>query len=124
MSKGEQALLLWLIKNRRKFSSSSTASTSTKVLKDAIVDDVSSLTHFLELLKVENDRERLGEIESWGESIPVLPVSAFNLMIKGFQGGETARKNLAKLNQLWKDSGFTLSKDELIRILEEDVGQK
>ena len=94
------------------------------MLKDAIVDDVSSLTHFLELLKVENDRERLGEIESWGESIPVLPVSAFNLMIKGFQGGETARKNLAKLNQLWKDSGFTLSKDELIRILEEDVGQK
>ena len=121
MSKGEQALLLWLIQNRSKFASSFTASsTSTKPLKDAIVDDVSSLPHFLEWLKVENDRERLAEIERWSESIPVLPVSAFTLMMKGFQGGQAARNNLAKLNQLWKDSEFTLSKDELMRILEED----
>ena len=87
-------------------------------MKDAIVDDPHSLPYLLELLKLEDEREKLGEMEKWSESMPVFPVNAFHLMKRGFEGGEAARRNLSKLKEIWKEGNYVISKDELLNILE------
>ena len=89
-----------------------------KTLKDLLVDNSQSLSHLVEFLKLENEREKLAEIEEWSRSIPVFPVSAFHLMMRGFEGGKTATRNLTKLKEIWKAGDYVASKQDLIDILE------
>jgi len=116
VSKAEKQLLLWLIQHREDF-----ADASMKTLRDYVVDHPSSLHSVTELLKLENRRQDLREMEEWGRgTIPTFPVTPFHLMVKGFEGGAKVRENLAKLNHVWKESGYAMSKDELIGMLVEE----
>ena len=113
VSKAEKQLLLWLIQHRDDF-----ADASTKILRDYVVDHPSALFMVTELLKLENRRKDLREIEEWGRGkIPKFPVTPFHLMVKGFEGGEKVRENLDRLNEVWKESGYAMSKEELIALL-------
>jgi len=113
VSKSEQSLLLWIIAHRVKLTNA-----SMKTLKDLVVDDPSVLPQLLEFLKLENEREKIAEIQEWSQSLPVFPVSAFHLMTRGYEGGKVAHQNLAKLKDIWKAGDYIMSKEDLLSILE------
>jgi len=115
IAKAEQSLLLWILANRKRL-----AGASMKTLKDAMVDDPRSASHLMELLKLENEREKLAEVEEWSRSIPALPVSAFHLMRRGFEGGDSAKTNLARLREIWKADNYETGREELLSLLERE----
>ena len=59
-------------------------------------------------------RRLVGIAESWRR--PVFPVGGKDLVAKGLEAGPEVGKRLKALEQLWAESGFTLSREELLAL--------
>lgn len=102
----------------------------------AAYDPDTTLRHFQDLLvdKTEfelvsellcycrRSGEYLSDLRKW--EVPVLPVNGRDLLGAGLPGGPSLGVVLKDLKQVWKESGYCLSKEELMGRLEGVGGAK
>lgn len=93
-------------------------SLSMKLLKDIIIDGKASKVEVVDLLKIRSEVNLLLDFLDWEP--PKMPVTSFDLMQRGFKGGEKVQQNLKYLKEKWKSSNFTLSKEQLLTYLNND----
>ena len=92
-----------------------------KSCQDLLVDGVPCNT-VVELLLYCSRVELVRELEQW--EVPKFPVNGKDLLSVGYQRGPQLGKMLRELQTRWKDSYFTLSKDDLLETaLKEIHGQ-
>ncbi|XP_074643067.1 CCA tRNA nucleotidyltransferase 1, mitochondrial-like [Tubulanus polymorphus] len=95
---------------------------SMKFIKDLFLD---SLAHkepkakdkICELLKYEGQDDLLDQFKAWEP--PKFPVNGRSLLDIGFKGGPKIQKTLDRLRELWKESNYTMTTEELVKIAEE-----
>lgn len=76
--------------------------------------------HVLELLKYRGDRDLLLGFQDWTPA--KLPVTGFDLIKAGVEKGKKINLVLEQLTEKWKQSGFTMTTDDLLNcIVEGDV---
>ena len=63
--------------------------------------------------------KRIKEIQKF--NIPVFPVKAKNLIEKGLKPGRNIGEKLIRLERIWCDSNFSLSKSELLNHIDDDM---
>lgn len=73
----------------------------------------------LELLKYNDQHELLAKLKDW--SIPRFPLNGPTLLANGCPPGKDMGIVQTKLRDLWKDSSFALTQDELLKQLPEVV---
>ena len=66
----------------------------------------------MELLKYKGDASLLGSISNW--TAPRLPVTGFDLIKAGVDKGKRMNAVLLELTRIWKESDFSMTKEELI----------
>ena len=69
-------------------------------------------SHVVELLHFQGRHELANEMSMW--CIPVFPITGGHLKKLGFKPGPEFGKKLGKLKELWKDSYFTASEEDLL----------
>ncbi|XP_041128695.1 CCA tRNA nucleotidyltransferase 1, mitochondrial-like [Polyodon spathula] len=115
ISREEKNLGLFLVKHRRDLCKADDETDSLKPFRDYIIDsrepDVQS--RICELLKYQGEEQLLAEIEKW--SIPHFPVSGHDLRKMGIASGKEIGAILQTLRDLWKNSGYQMNKDELLK---------
>lgn len=74
-------------------------------------------SHIVELLHYQGRHAYVEEIEQW--PVPAFPVSGTHLKQLGVKPGPVFGKILNTLKQVWKDSYFTASKDDLLQKAEQ-----
>ena len=82
-----------------------------KIFQDRLVDGV-PCSLVVELLGYCDRSEMACELEQW--QVPVLPVNGRDLQSVGVKPGRAMGKILQQLRDKWKDSYFTLSKQDLL----------
>ena len=87
-----------------------------KHCKDLIVDGMPG-THVLEvMLYLERSTEEVNQLENW--ECPVFPVTGYDLLKLNLKGKQLAVVK-DKLKQVWKDSYYGTSKEELLSLASE-----
>lgn len=77
---------------------------------------VSDLKEFVcELFKYLDEKDHLETFKEW--NIPKFPVSGYTLINIGLEKGPKVAKVLGPLKKAWVESNFTLTEDELIKIV-------
>ncbi|XP_068745280.1 CCA tRNA nucleotidyltransferase 1, mitochondrial-like [Montipora capricornis] len=69
-------------------------------------------SHIVELLHYQGQHELAEQINTW--NIPVFPITGGHLKKLGLKPGPEFGKRLGKLKELWKDSYFTISEEDLL----------
>ena len=69
----------------------------------------------MELLKYKGDAKLLCAISNW--TAPRLPVTGFDLIKAGVEKGKKMTGVMLELTNLWKESDFMMTKDELIEAI-------
>jgi len=113
ISRAEKNLALFLTR-WREFARTND-SNNAKTFKDLIVDrqkEAGIKDHVMELLKYKGDASLLGCISNW--TAPRLPVTGFDLIKAGVDKGKRMNAVLLELTRIWKESDFSMTKEELI----------
>ena len=85
--------------------------TSMRYFQDLLVDKVKH--HWvLELVGYCNKMDYLSALRHW--EVPVIPVTGRDLMAAGIQSGPRMGLVLQSLKAKWMDSGFVMSKEQLL----------
>ena len=82
-----------------------------KTCQDFLVDGV-SCSSVLELLHYCDRQGLATKLQQW--QVPKFPVSGRDLLSAGFKTGPALGKMMRQLHEKWKESYFTLSKEELL----------
>ena len=82
-----------------------------KTCQDFLVDGVSR-SSVLELLHYCDRQGLATELQQW--KVPKFPVSGRDMLSAGFKTGPALGKKMRQLHDKWKESYFTLSKEELL----------
>ena len=72
-----------------------------------------------ELLKYRGEEELLGEFQRW--TPPRFPITGHDLFSRNVPKGPVFSKTLNDLRQMWKESDYQMSKEELVDRIEEVV---
>ena len=72
-----------------------------------------------ELLKYRGEEELLGEFRRW--TPPRFPITGHDLFSRNVPKGPVFSKTLNDLRQMWKESDYQMSKEELVDRIEEVV---
>lgn len=64
---------------------------------------------------IETCQEAIQLCHSW--AVPMLPITGDDLLSRGFTAGHALGNTLKELEHLWETSDYTLSKEELLRLL-------
>ncbi|XP_077992379.1 CCA tRNA nucleotidyltransferase 1, mitochondrial-like [Glandiceps talaboti] len=87
-----------------------------KPYKDMLVmglfKDKDTITKVTELLKYKGEAAMLEELQNW--EIPKFPVSGNDLIKIGVKPSKKFGKQIDKLREVWKNSNFTATKEELL----------
>lgn len=80
----------------------------------SIVED-QCLLSFLDNSDKQLLKTRLDLVKSW--DVPILPVKGRDVLVAGVPAGPLVGKILKQLEKSWVDSGFSLSRDELLSLM-------
>ncbi|XP_053576901.1 CCA tRNA nucleotidyltransferase 1, mitochondrial [Bombina bombina] len=114
ISKEEKGLALFLINQRRELTSDPTDSPPLKPYQDYVTDSREPDAHkkICELLKYQGEEQLLRQMEVW--TLPRFPVSGHDLRRLGISSGKEIGHILQELKVRWKESGYQISKEELL----------
>ncbi|KAL5008748.1 hypothetical protein ScPMuIL_014329 [Solemya velum] len=119
MSSDELKLGVFIVNHRE----DNTASLPLKHYQDLLIDTVGKepkvRERIIELLKYNGDQKILLEFSEW--TAPKFPVTGYDLMNGKVPKGPVFTKTLIELRKLWKQSDYTLTKEELLMNLERIV---
>ena len=87
--------------------------TPLKYYQDLLVDGV-SLEHITEVLRYCGRVEQASELERW--SVPIFPLNGKHLAAVGLTAGPQMGRVLKMAKEKWKDSFYTLNKEELLEM--------
>jgi tRNA nucleotidyltransferase/poly(A) polymerase len=71
--------------------------------------------HVIELAKYLGKQNLVDMLENW--QTPTFPVTGKDLQAAGIKPGPAMGQILAKLEAKWKESGYTLDKDQLLGMI-------
>jgi len=114
ISRNEKALALFLVQWRE----FAVEKSEVKAFKDLLVDrqkEARIKENVMELLKYKGDAKLLCAISNW--TAPRLPVTGFDLIKAGVEKGKKMTGVMLQLTNLWKESDFMMTKDELIEAI-------
>lgn len=89
-----------------------------KTCQDFLIDGV-SCSSVVELLHYCDRPELASELEEW--KVPKFPVNGRDLLSTGFKSGPALGRLIRQLQDKWKDSYFTLSKEELLEAAQREA---
>ncbi len=89
------------------------AKTPLKTFQDMIVDGA-LVRSTVELLRYCDRHELAEEVDKW--RVPKVPVNGHDLKVAGFRTGSEMGSILKLLKAQWKESYFTLNKEELLKL--------
>uniref|UniRef100_A0A7E5A1Z8 CCA tRNA nucleotidyltransferase 1, mitochondrial n=1 Tax=Panagrellus redivivus TaxID=6233 RepID=A0A7E5A1Z8_PANRE len=75
--------------------------------------------HAIELLKYINSYNLIDAVQEW--TIPKLPINGVDLMKAGVERGVKLKYMLQHMYILWRDSGYSLTLDELLTHIGDDI---
>lgn len=127
ISKPERQLGFFIIRNREAASKFENSNDCGKFLTGLMLDsslkrDESAFQRSLELAKYLGKSDVISELKTKWESEklpPKFPVNGIDVGKAGIAPGPGMKKVLTHLQQIWKDSNFLMSKDELLSRIEE-----
>ena len=108
LSNNERKLGVFIVEHR---ALAYRADLEIKTCQDMLVDGVLRQS-VLELLHYCNRLELASELEKW--TVPKFPVNGRDLQSAGFKPGPGLGRMIRQLQSKWKESYFTLSKEELL----------
>ena len=117
LSNSEKRLGVFVVQHR---DTAYAPDTPIKFYQDLLVDG-GPLDSTLELLYYCGNVSMAKEIEEW--RIPKLPVTGKDLKLAGFPAGPGMGRLLRQLHVRWKESYFTLGKEELMTVAQKTQGR-
>jgi len=69
----------------------------------------------LKVLEYQNKPQLVSALQNW--TVPQMPVSGADLQAAGVAQGPMVGRAMSQLRQAWQDSGFVLSKEELLNLV-------
>lgn len=81
-----------------------------------MIVDKAKVEHVTELARIKGQANLVHRIENW--QVPVFPVSGNDLLELGFKKGIELGNTLKTMRERWKQSRFTLSREDLLRTLQ------
>ena len=104
LSGAERDLLYWLVKNKNN-------PLNLEVAQNMVADNIPS-TYVFELASLQRKQSIATAMQSFQK--PIFPVSGNDLQVAGVKPGIGMGKVIKDLRDIWKQSRFKLSKDELL----------
>jgi len=117
LSNNEKRLGVFVVQHRN---TAYNSGTPIKFYQDLLVDGA-PIDSVLELLYYCGRVDVATELEIW--KVPKLPVNGKDLKMTGFQAGPGMGRLLKVLHVKWKESYFTLSREELMAVAEKMKGR-
>ena len=117
LSNSEKRLGVFVVQHR---DAACTPDTPIKFYQDLLVDGA-PLDSTLELLYYCGHVSVAKEIKEW--TVPKLPVTGKDLKLAGFPAGPGMGRLLRQLHVRWKESYFTLGKEELMAVAQKTQGR-
>lgn len=119
LSKREKMLGSFLAQNREKVMQDRT---SLKYYQDFLISNVDR-EYVLELARYRNHMDHFLALKDW--VVPVMPVNGKDLIAAGVAKGEKFkfRLLLESLKKRWMESGFEMSKDELLEFVDKETSE-
>ena len=123
-AEAQQLATAWKLSNSERYlakfvclhrSAALASSTPIKYFKDLLVDQA-QLKSVLEVLHYAGQHEMCEHLQEW--PIPSLPVNGRDLKEAGIPVGPEFGRLLRRLHEKWKESYFTLTKEELLTQLQ------
>ena len=121
LSRNELQLGLFIVEHRHDDFGADPLRYCQDLFCDAAGKDPKLKDRICELLKYRNCRDVLHEFDSW--TPPRFPVGGVRLLERGVKKGPTLARTLDALRAKWKESGYTLTEDQLLDMLD-DVQKK
>ena len=110
LSNNEKRLGTFIVEHRK---AGYNSDTPLKYYQDLLVDGA-PMNSVLELLHYCAQTDQAEQVGKW--KVPSLPVSGKDLKAAGFQTGPEMGRVIKRLRQRWKESHFSLGRDELVQI--------
>ena len=112
MSKDELRTGIFIINHRNDDPGTNKFKYCQDLLCDSVGKEPKTKDKISELLKYWGDSDTLDEFSKW--DLPKFPVNGHKLIERGIKKGPMLAKTLNALRQIWKESGYTLTEDDLL----------
>lgn len=121
MSTDELKLGLFIVQHRLECFDPDPLRAAQNLMVDTAGKDFKVKDRICELFKYKGDGEMLKAFSAW--TMPKFPVTGYDLVAAKVPKGPVFAKTLNELRQLWKESNFSLSKEDLLSHVD-DIAEK